>query len=514
MIAAGWLSIGACGGHGSSSVRDASAGGGSGGATTSAGGAGGAASGGTSGSGGTSAGGASGSGGSSSGGAPGAGGASGAGGSSAGGTDGGAGGASDAGDASDGGSTPTCTGVGCQVVNCAAQNKPPTSVSGIVYAPNGTLPLYGVNVYVPTNGMDPGTLPTGATCDPCSGGLLGGVAIDPTGKPVSTTTDATGMFTLDNLPATDNLTLIVQTGKWRKEITLATVSACAPVQLTAAQTTLPKNRTQGDMPQIAVTTGGADAVECLIRKLGIADSEFTTDQGAGRVHLYAGTGGSARFMGGSTLSAATALWSSTTKMKTYDMLLLACEGAQNPATKSVTSMQALFDYTTMGGRVYLAHFHNIWLEQGPPPWPAVATFSTNATNLTSATVTVDPGFDQAASFTAWLTATTATTMPGKITVQGARETCVSVGPQGQGWLDLAAASNPGGFDGVQMFDFTTPLSMPAANRCGRVLFTDMHAAPEATPGSDFPSGCTGSTLTAQDKALTFAIFQLGACIGS
>jgi hypothetical protein len=196
------------------------------------------------------------------------------------------------------------------------------------------------------------------------------------------------------------------------------------------------------------------------------------------------------------------------------MLLLSCEGGQNPASKPQASMQALFDYTTMGGRVYLSHYHNIWLEQGPDPWPTVATFNNAGASLTSATVTVDPGLDKAAAFTAWLTSTMATTMPGKITVQAARESCVSVGSQGQGWLDISAAGNAGAFDGVQMFDFTTPLSMPAANRCGRVLFTDMHAAPEATPGSDFPSGCLAGTLSAQDKALAFAIFQLGACVGS
>jgi hypothetical protein len=401
------------------------------------------------------------------------------------------------------------------VIDCASMSKPPTSLSGTVYAPNGTLPLYGVNIYVPANGGDPGPLPAGATCDPCSAGFQGGVAIDPKGKPVATTTDETGQFHLDNLPATDNLTVVLQAGKWRRLVTLPTVSACGAVQLAATQTRFARNHTEGDMPQIAVTTGGADAVECLLRDLGIADAEFTSDRGTGKVHLYAGTGGSAR-ISGTALSTATALWSSTDKMKTYDMLLLSCEGSQDPGNKPPAAMQALFDYATLGGRVYLSHYHNVWLEQGPDLWPTVASFNNSGASLTSATVTVDASFDKAASFTAWLSAVAASApaTPGRITVTAARESCVSVGSLGQGWLDLAAAGNPGGFDGVQMFDFTTPLSMPKANRCGRVVFTDVHASPGSTPGSDFPMGCSAPALTAQDKALAFAIFQLGACVGS
>jgi hypothetical protein len=42
-----------------------------------------------------------------------------------------------------------CEGLRCFQVNCEAKNLPPTTITGTVFAPNGTLPLFGVNVYVP-----------------------------------------------------------------------------------------------------------------------------------------------------------------------------------------------------------------------------------------------------------------------------------------------------------------------------------------------------------------------------
>jgi hypothetical protein len=58
----------------------------------------------------------------------------------------------------------TCTGRQCDVAKCDSKGMPPTTITGTVFAPNGTLPLYGVSVYVPNcvlSGMSPGGLVSG-----------------------------------------------------------------------------------------------------------------------------------------------------------------------------------------------------------------------------------------------------------------------------------------------------------------------------------------------------------------
>src|SRR4051812_21853341 len=54
-----------------------------------------------------------------------------------------------------------CVGLECQQKTCSGGGD--TTVTGTVYAPNGTLPLYNAIVYVPNSTPDP--LTHGATCD-------------------------------------------------------------------------------------------------------------------------------------------------------------------------------------------------------------------------------------------------------------------------------------------------------------------------------------------------------------
>src|SRR5688572_32736000 len=77
------------------------------------------------------------------------------------------------GNGDDDSSPDACVGLECNVVDCAAQGKPPTTLTGTVYAPNGTLPLWGIDVYIPR--QPEGPLPDTLQCDRCDDSIAGAV---------------------------------------------------------------------------------------------------------------------------------------------------------------------------------------------------------------------------------------------------------------------------------------------------------------------------------------------------
>ena len=421
--------------------------------------------------------------------------------------------------AEDGGGD-ACVGLQCSLVDCASQGLPPTAVSGTVYAPNGTLPLYGVTVYVPMS--DPGPLASGAQCARCSDPPLGGAW-------TQTLSDETGHFRLTNVPAGQNVPLVIQVGKWRRQIVLPNVSACSDLALPKSSTTLPKNRSEGDMPQIAITTGDADALDCLVRKLGIDDAEITTDNQGGRVHLYNGNGAQQfanGFDGGiGTFASATMLWGDLAKLSAYDLVLFSCEGTQHPETKSQAAMQAVHDYAGNGGRLLMTHWHNIWIggERGNPShgladWESVATFDYMAMQNESTQLTViDETASKGTALASWLLNVGASATRDQLVVNGPRYTCQSVDPnKGERWVYVDPnLSTPLGKTGDQIILFTTPQDQQPDHRCGKVLFSDMHVSADSSSkaGTPYPGGCSTQPLTPQETALAFMFFDISSCVG-
>ena len=427
-------------------------------------------------------------------------------------------------DTGDGGGTggppDACVGLQCKIVNCNGQGIGTTRLSGTVYAPNGTLPLYNATVYVPNS--DPGPLAKGVTCDRCDAALTG----DPI---VHTTTDELGHFALDGVPVSDNLPVVIKLGKWRRQITVSTVAQCADNPLPSTQTRMPKNASEGDLPQIAITTGGADALECLVRKLGIDDKEITTDAGAGHVHLFAGSGGTNSFnagFGGGTgaFKDAQTLWGSLAKLKAYDIVIFSCEGAQNPGTKPAAALKAVSDFADLGGRVFLSHWHNYWLEAGPAPWPSIATFDNNSDFPSSGVASINQAFDKGKSMFKWMSGpqVKAVDAKGQLPITAPRDTAKTINnyastgkPRAEDFVDLVSCSGCT-TPSVQDFQFTTPNDAPDTDRCGKVVFSDMHvsATSKSDPTLPYPTGCdTSNALTPQEKALAFIFFVIASCVG-
>jgi hypothetical protein len=402
-----------------------------------------------------------------------------------------------------------CEGLECFQVTCGGNAT--SSVSGTVYAPNGTLPLYNVAVYVPTGWVDP--FPTGVTCDRCAE-TPGDVAL------VHTTTDENGHFVLKDMPVTSEVPLVIQVGKWRRQIVVDRVRTCIDTELPAADTRLPKDRSEGDLPQMALTTGGADALECLFRKIGIDDSEFTTPFDNGRVHLYAGSGGTPRFddnvQGGASFPPASELWEDVESLSAYDVVMLSCEGGAFPETKPAGALRALHDYAGLGGRVFASHLHSYWLEQGPPPWPDVLEFRDLLPDLGDIEADVDTELDRGAAISEWLYNVGASTVEGKIDISEAQHTVVGYDDTlADRWIykDITENDQPS----IQYLSFTAPLEVEEKDRCGRVVFSDIHVSSgdDSAPILSFPSGgCVSELddLSPQEKVLAFMIFDIASCI--
>jgi hypothetical protein len=429
-----------------------------------------------------------------------------------------------------------CVGAQCAVVNCAAMNMSPTTITGTVYAPNGTLPLYGINVYAPS--MDPGPMPTGLQCNQCSD-VLPGI---PVGHAVQT--DEMGNFTLTNVPSGSNVEIVITSGKWRRIIKLPSVAQCAGTAMGSADTTLPKSMTDltpntvsVSMPMIAISTGRLDALECLVLKLGIADTEITTDAGSGHVNLFSdtmatgtnnGSGTSSfqtGFAGGTgTFSDSQTLWGSAAKLAGYDILMNSCEGGQFPNTKSQAELDTVKAYADLGGRVFLSHWHNIWIEgstqgggsQAPAVWPAIATWNNSMTQFSMPPDTIDEvNNPKGSAFATWMLDVGGSTVRDQIPIGSntGKQTCTGVDEtKAERWVYWTGTGGGSAFP--QNFQFTTPNEAATNQRCGKVVFSDMHVSGDSSslPNQPYPTGCSTMALTPQEKALAFMFFDIASCV--
>ncbi len=409
----------------------------------------------------------------------------------------------------------TCTAGAC--VEAACEGGTSTSVSGVVYDPAGKVPLYNVIVYVP-NTTPPAFTP-GVSCDRCGGTILNPVA--------SALTDTHGHFVLEDVPVGANIPLVIQIGKWRRQVTIPTVPRCVDTPLTDTNMTrLPRNKSEGDIPLIAITTGGVDTIECLPRRMGIDDTEFTTDSGEGRIHLFAGMDDgsdkaskafAASLNGGAALTSATALWGDVEKLKKYDLLIMSCEGGTVDTAKTPAMRQNVYDYASVGGRVLATHWQHIWYSGGPLPVPQTGTWSDRSDPNSPTIGTINQSFPKGKALAEWLVNVGSTDPLGQVTLFDPRDNVQAVNAEySTEWMTIQNTTAPAPQTAVEYMSFNTPIGVAEDMQCGREVFTDLHVgdASDDNAGEEypFPSGCAMGDLSTQEKVVEFMLFDLSSCV--
>ncbi len=368
-------------------------------------------------------------------------------------------------------------------------------------------------------------IPAGGTsCDRCEDQDLGPVL-------VSTSTDAKGEFTLEgNVPVGKEFLLVVKAGRFRRAVkyTIPDGSECTtttlPTTLPDNPTHLPRDMMDGlavNIPRIAVTTGGIDAMECVLEKMGISHSEFgnpgTDGSAAPRVHLYRGrtpAGGG----DGASIDANTPLenviYGDPARIDSYDMLLADCEG-QDADTQSLSERDMyganVMDYVNRGGRMFVSHLRYTWLDGNG--MQAYSAASPNSTGLDAAATwnttqhsdyntgagIIAIGRPQASpriqNFADWM-ANEGVAMPPTygFTITDPRSQEKTLGASSEEFV-LTTSIVQGTMttltgDQTQQFSFNTPYGAPDDSVCGRVAYSGFHVAAESS-GSGGMGGAGG-----------------------
>jgi hypothetical protein len=436
----------------------------------------------------------------------------------------------------------TCTGLCLDQVTCTGGGT--TTLSGQVVA--GTLPTYGspdpvpnVLVYVPNS--TPSAFSTGVECSACGADVSGSPLIE-------ATTDYQGNFTLSNVPippAGTVLPLVIQLGRWRRIFGLGnglnpgfSVTQCTAN--TIGQVRMPRTQAEGDIPLTAISTGQIDPMECVLLKMGVDEGEFTDPGVGGRIEMYSGNGSSVDPSTPDETALVPDLAGGTGTLDQYDQVLFPCwgydpigecgPGGGGVNCKTANQQANVVAYANGGGRMFATHLSYSWFSV-----PSTAPFDDTATwvgdppagdpdlEYTSGTANIPSvgTSPEVTTFYKWMNALTAGgATGGAFAVSQERNNFSAIGSSSELWATVTGATpaisgEPTTFPAV--YTFNTPYG--AAAQCGKVIYSDFHVS--VIPGGSqddqslaFPSECTGSAMSSQEKALEYLIWDLASCLNT
>jgi hypothetical protein len=416
---------------------------------------------------------------------------------------------------------PGCQGLSCQVAQCAAGQD--TVVRGRVVAPSGSDPIGQAMVYVPQSGqLTP--LPEGLGCELCR---------DPfAGSAVTFTYSALdGRFELRGVPAGTSVPIVVQKGRFRRLVRVP-VAPCTgqDLALDGARLALPRRRADGDLPQLAVAAGDHDAIECVLRDLGLDASEFSGSDGPAAVHLYDNqTPGMPSLPGQLPV---TALLSDRARLMRYHVVFLNCSSTaySQLLLQDPTILANLRDYVAAGGRLYATDWSYDYIQQVPEFSPFLCFEDGTDCSITTPhpfhaavahggdgdplQASVDESSASGRALAQWLAQ-----LPAPVAADN-----VPITDLLPGWVMLKqTALDPARFPSTiwlstvaagQSRPLTTTFDYPPGAVCGRVLFSSAHTR-ERLAQKPFPAYCPlGGGALAQEQVLEFLLLALSDCLGT
>ena len=400
-----------------------------------------------------------------------------------------------------GGGTPTCPGK-------------ESSITGTVFAPNGTDPVPGATVFIPSR--VPELFPPDVKCEVC--GTYGNSTNLWFG-----TSKFDGTFELKNV-CPGKYTLVFQNGRFRRVIEV-NVPPSGTLKLTVNETRLPRRTGEahkGDsIPKMAVATGDYDKMECVLRKLGIQDDQFDLYEGA-KV-LVSPT---------KKLTPFKNLVGNLDLMKKYAVIFINCtDNTFEDELKKTAVRDNIEAYVNAGGRLYITDWSYDWMEQitglapfvdfqpddsGEGPEGANAG-ALGADGLKVQATIKDPNMAQ------WLALFPGTITGDKVLVQHFLVEWVMMRKLGKDvklWVEGDVKSKDGKVTG------TLPLTVTYNfKNCGKILFSSYHTEgrdtewlPPLYPGlppmpnpKPFPEYCSAQ-MEPQDRILEYLIYDISNCI--
>ncbi|MCC6750724.1 MAG: hypothetical protein IT371_23915 [Deltaproteobacteria bacterium] len=364
---------------------------------------------------------------------------------------------------------------------------PPPSVTGKVYAPNGTDPVAGAAVYVP---VALSSLGSTVQCESCA---IGGKFR------AQTITGADGSFKLDRVP-NGTFQLAFQKGHFRRVVEV-TVPECGSLEVPREQSTLPGKQREGGpwdtIPRIAVVSGAWDRLEKVLDKLGVKEKTVYNgrDQSTGPESLQA-------------------LLQNGAVMRSYQLLFINCGTRfEELVTSPGPARNNLKEYVRQGGRLFVTDVSYDFLEQtfpeyvnfeGSPQTPAAQPEEHNAAELGSPDLVLRAEvLDEQLRKWLALPEINALGPDGKVEVRGF-DTGWAVASSGNSQLPVTTwvrgeAKWAGGI-GPRPLTLSYEFLDGDHKGCGRVVFSSYHTYGEA------------AELLPQERILEYLMLEMGTCI--